>query len=775
MRILFCMAVCEVGNVKALVDLGGQLQSSGFDPLYVLCDSAVCGGCQFAPASMPNFGCLISRCHTRGLVESRRLRVVNLSDYYGATEQVRFDWQEDAGSVSVRAAYQHLDLWDVCKGSIFRSLQRAHLRDGDQSVVGLFLSQAVRAFSAWSRILVERDPAALVVFQGMPYVDRMAAEAANQAGIATFAYENSCFKRYKFFLPGNFVVNRHPLATAAYFKKLQDRALDAEQRGRVSSFLQGVHSGADNQVRQSTLEPPAELRSRLGLEANRQMVLVLGQVPFDSVITYDSPHYPELMLLMKDILQIARAHRELDFVIRLHPLEGALFGNQTFHALSALSLPVNLRLVHSQQANTYQLMDIAAAGVVINSQTGLEMAAKGKPVVVCGTAFYGRKGFTRDLDSRDELETALLEVLQQGQSPSASESLQRFLHHFVFEYLKEYDAESSRWSDRSLAQISGLLREVSRPPAAGRAPVRPAPHREAAALEHAVRLLANGRPGEALQELGRIDESSGLGAACSALGLRALVAEGRIDEAVRRADSLLERHPDDPFLQAEALHVYGRAGNEAAARPLRQAHRRKYGTDALAEERYFAGLLEAGRHAEVIAELPGLIDEYPRSSALRHLLALALHRSGELGEAARWLRAAARLDPESESVRLDLGRLLRDRQELDEAKRAFRDALHLSSDGLLAAHLDLIALLLQQGAYAEAARQVWASMVRGPEVIWARAEPVRSLIEQGRLPEAAAEMRHFLAPGLREIRTWAVLHARKLARSALLAQWGKRG
>ncbi len=46
--------------------------------------------------------------------------------------------------------------------------------------------------------------------------------------------------------------------------------------------------------------------------------------------------------------------------------------------------------------DTYDLIDRCAVAVTVNSQAGLEAAIRGKPVVVCGDAFFAGLDFTWD-------------------------------------------------------------------------------------------------------------------------------------------------------------------------------------------------------------------------------------------------------------------------------------------------------------------------------------------------------------------------------------------
>jgi hypothetical protein len=78
-------------------------------------------------------------------------------------------------------------------------------------------------------------------------------------------------------------------------------------------------------------------------------------------------------------------------------------------------------------------MDAADVGLVFASTTGLELAIKGKPVIVAATTHYRDKGFTIDVDSPATYLEALDAVLADPQAHSPDVELaRRYAHLFFF-------------------------------------------------------------------------------------------------------------------------------------------------------------------------------------------------------------------------------------------------------------------------------------------------------------------------------------------------------
>ena len=105
-------------------------------------------------------------------------------------------------------------------------------------------------------------------------------------------------------------------------------------------------------------------------------------------------------------------------MIRVHPAEVKLPGKQTREPLGDYlrqdyrDLPPNVRIVDADDPlSSYPLMAAADVGLVYTSTTGLEMALRGKPVIVAGRTHYRGKGFTLDVSSPTEFTESLEQAL----------------------------------------------------------------------------------------------------------------------------------------------------------------------------------------------------------------------------------------------------------------------------------------------------------------------------------------------------------------------------
>jgi hypothetical protein len=97
-------------------------------------------------------------------------------------------------------------------------------------------------------------------------------------------------------------------------------------------------------------------------------------------------------------------------------------------------LPSNVRVVPpNRPINSYALMDLAQVGLVYASTVGLELAVRGVPVLVAGTAHYGAKGFTYEPQQRGDYKR-LLARLMSGERTIPPDQLrelaERYAHLF---------------------------------------------------------------------------------------------------------------------------------------------------------------------------------------------------------------------------------------------------------------------------------------------------------------------------------------------------------
>jgi hypothetical protein len=83
------------------------------------------------------------------------------------------------------------------------------------------------------------------------------------------------------------------------------------------------------------------------------------------------------------------------------------------------------------------LVGLADLVLVYNSTAGIEAAAGGRPVLVCGAPHYRGKGFTIDISSRTDYQRALAEWAA-GRSPAAPADAvalaRQYLHLFFLRY-----------------------------------------------------------------------------------------------------------------------------------------------------------------------------------------------------------------------------------------------------------------------------------------------------------------------------------------------------
>jgi hypothetical protein len=183
-----------------------------------------------------------------------------------------------------------------------------------------------------------------------------------------------------------------------------------------------------------------QARKALGLDS-RPVVLLAANVIGDS-LTLGRQVFSESMTewLERTVQYFARLP-EVQLVVRIHPGErytkGPSVADVVEHALP--ERPEHIRLVAAgDPVNTYDLVEIAALGLVYTTTVGMEMGMSGVPVIVAGRTHYRGKGFTLDPGSWEDYFERIGEALVYPERCRLSrEQVERawnYAYRFFFEF-----------------------------------------------------------------------------------------------------------------------------------------------------------------------------------------------------------------------------------------------------------------------------------------------------------------------------------------------------
>ena len=197
--------------------------------------------------------------------------------------------------------------------------------------------------------------------------------------------------------------------------------LTAAELERIVSFMLGREHGKDlawDQFTAST-QPLDDVRAKLGLRAYCPVWALFTSSDDETAgeADWSSPFASQGDWIARTIAY-ARANPQIDLVIRVHPNTGSKKSTGTnrkqLEEMRALrdNLPANVRLVDpEEEISSYSLMDIAAVGLVWVSTVALEMACKGKAVVLAAGNYVAGTPFVTEAADPDRYEETLAPLL----------------------------------------------------------------------------------------------------------------------------------------------------------------------------------------------------------------------------------------------------------------------------------------------------------------------------------------------------------------------------
>lgn len=232
----------------------------------------------------------------------------------------------------------------------------------------------------------------------------------------------------------------------------RSKTLTPAQEQDLSSYLSSREIGSQDWItfqRQSP-QDSFDVHAAYDLDPNKDMLLLAANVAWDARLHYPESAFGSMIDWVVSTIEWFSENPDKQLIIRCHPGEVT----NTPKALDRLdmmiaerypNLPENVRVIPADDpVNTYTLAKSAKGVLVYNTKMSMEMAARGKPVVVAGDAWIRGKGFSRDADS-PEAYTKLLDS-DETFTPLNAEAVahaRQYTYHFFFRRCIPFDAFES--------------------------------------------------------------------------------------------------------------------------------------------------------------------------------------------------------------------------------------------------------------------------------------------------------------------------------------------
>ncbi len=176
-----------------------------------------------------------------------------------------------------------------------------------------------------------------------------------------------------------------------------------------------------------------------GLDERRPIIGLMTNVTWDAQLYYASNAFPSMREWVLDTIRWFESRPDLQLVVRIHPAEllNPLVSRQRVAddiAEAFPDLPANVRVVAADDPlNTYALADACDSVLIYGTKMGVELAARGIPVIVAGEAWIRNKGLAQQADTREQY-FALLAGLPAGErlDEAQQERALKYAYHFFF-------------------------------------------------------------------------------------------------------------------------------------------------------------------------------------------------------------------------------------------------------------------------------------------------------------------------------------------------------
>jgi hypothetical protein len=408
-------------------------------PVCMLCESHIFPDQDWLLARGPEPLCGHCFGASSSLYEQMGIRVRRVSSVLTAEDRTRARREAAAPDLSGidHFRFEGLDVGSQALAGTLRFYAVGNLdREPDsEPVLRRYLEAAILTAIAARRLYVDGYDA--VVLHHAIYVPQgVLAQAARAAGVRVItwntAYRAGCFlfshdDSYHFTMMNE---PQEEWSSVSWTEELREQTLD---------YLMSRWTGSRDWISYQSAARPGFKAAAYGLDEQRPIIGLMTNVSWDAQLYYASNAFPSMREWVLDTIRWFESRPDLQLVVRIHPAEllNPLVSRQRVAddvAKAFADLPSNVCIIAPDDPlNTYALADVCDSVLIYGTKMGVELAARGIPVIVAGEAWIRNKGLAAQADTREQYFT-LLGNLPVGRrlDEAQQERALKYAYHFFF-------------------------------------------------------------------------------------------------------------------------------------------------------------------------------------------------------------------------------------------------------------------------------------------------------------------------------------------------------
>lgn len=195
---------------------------------------------------------------------------------------------------------------------------------------------------------------------------------------------------------------------SAEWEKVKDQPLSPSQHQAIQNYLEAriTHKGDALKYNFGELEERQKTLQRFNLDESKPIMVLFTNVLWDAASAQKEIAFPNAVDWVMQTIEWFAQHPEKQLVVKIHPAEVVIGTNQPFvKEIERVfpKLPSNVRVIPPEEkVNSWSITQITSLGLVHTSTPGMELPLSGVPCLVASGVHYRGKGFTVDIESRDQ-------------------------------------------------------------------------------------------------------------------------------------------------------------------------------------------------------------------------------------------------------------------------------------------------------------------------------------------------------------------------------------